>query len=678
MFGKLCIAFSIIIASICLLTAATAQTVKTRGQEEDQNAISAAREEVWKAITSGKGSGAAVAIMDHGKMVYSEGFGVANRSENRPIDKDTRFNIGSTSKMFAAVAVLLLVDEGKVSLDESVAKYVPEFRMKDKRYRDITVRMLFNHSSGLPGSSFYFAYNPGDGDAHKLLLDSLRDAHLKHDPGAMSIYCNDGFTLAEMLVEKVSGEKYLHFLQERIFTPLGMNHTGASIGEIGDKDVAEYYDPKSGKKYPRETVTVYGAGGLSSTAEDLCRFGESFSSQGKRILSQASLQEILRPQPTRFSDKLRHVQMMNAFGWDYCNLPLYNSKGLQVLGKGGNTLFYSANLQIVPRENISIAAVMSGQVSGEKLTRPILDGLMLDRKLMPKKAEVIKRPVEPQAIPAQVLRYGGYYVGDMGAVKITFNRGKNTVIISPMVGKNATEKMSKPPQKYVYNNGYFHDNENGSNFYFVTVEGESYFVASKCSPYDMDVPMCQKLDASRKPVELKAKMDGTVWLLRNGPASVEVPGGSERDVDLITVSSLYKELPGYVRFLNLNREEGAGFAGIAATAFRDQGELTVFTKNGTTWARSANFLFSAANGFPKIKVGSNSVRIGEDSYDEWLKVKVGAVLRFEKPERGRIMVTTPKAVLFDSVADSGAVYAPAGSYIFCSGAAGDVFRIVAE
>jgi CubicO group peptidase (beta-lactamase class C family) len=151
MLGRLCVV-SIIIAFV-LLTAATAETVETRGESGCRNAISAARGEMWKAITSGQGSGASVAILDHDKMVYSEGFGVANRSENRPVDKYTRFNIGSTSKMFAAVAVLLLVDEGKVSLDESVAKYIPEFRMKDMRYKDITVRMLFNHSSGLPGSS---------------------------------------------------------------------------------------------------------------------------------------------------------------------------------------------------------------------------------------------------------------------------------------------------------------------------------------------------------------------------------------------------------------------------------------------------------------------------------------------------------------------------------------------
>ncbi|MBP7529947.1 MAG: beta-lactamase family protein, partial [Syntrophorhabdaceae bacterium] len=156
-----------------------------------RNTISVARETIWRAITSGQGSGATIAVMDQGRIVYSEGIGIADRAQNRPVDRNTRFNIGSTSKMFVTVAILLLVEEGKVSLDEAVARYIPEFSMKDERYKRITVRMLFNHSSGLPGSTFYFGYKP-DARMHKLLLNTLRDAYLKHDPGAMSLYCNDG------------------------------------------------------------------------------------------------------------------------------------------------------------------------------------------------------------------------------------------------------------------------------------------------------------------------------------------------------------------------------------------------------------------------------------------------------------------------------------------------------
>ncbi|HOT76563.1 MAG TPA: serine hydrolase domain-containing protein, partial [Candidatus Wallbacteria bacterium] len=149
---------------------ADASGVRRRASIDYGEAIKTARETMWKSIAGGFCSGATVAVADEGKIVYAEGFGAADRAANRPVNAETRFNVGSTSKMFAAVGILLLVDDGKVRLDDPVAKYLPEFRMKDPRYKDITVRMLFNHSSGLPGSHFYFGYAV-DENMHRYLID---------------------------------------------------------------------------------------------------------------------------------------------------------------------------------------------------------------------------------------------------------------------------------------------------------------------------------------------------------------------------------------------------------------------------------------------------------------------------------------------------------------------------
>ncbi len=193
------------------------------------NVIAAARESLWRAITSGGAGSATVAVMDGGRIVYSEGFGVADRS------------------------------------------------------------------SGLPGSTFTFGYARGD-DPQELLLETLKESHLKHDPGALSIYCNDGFTLAERIVERLSGKPFLAFLKERVFRPLAMNDTGPSLGERGDEG-AVYYAPLSGKRYPPEWVPVYGAGGLSSTAEDLCRFGDSFTSGGRESSPKSPWRRCSAPSP---------------------------------------------------------------------------------------------------------------------------------------------------------------------------------------------------------------------------------------------------------------------------------------------------------------------------------------------------------------------------------------------
>lgn len=669
MFKKLAVVLLVLYISVCLAVVCEAKPIENPDNQAYQKAASAARETIWKAITSGQGCGAAVAIMDKDKIVYSEGIGVKNWSLNNPIDKNTRFNIGSTSKMFVAVAILLLVDEGKVGLDESVTKYIPDFKMKDERYKDITVRMLFNHSSGLPGSTFYFAYKP-DNDMHKILLDTLADAYLKHTPGAMSMYCNDGFTLAEIIVERVSGKKYMDFLSERIFKPLGMKNTGVSIGEIQKGDLAEYYDTKTGKKYPLEVVSVYAAGGLSSTPEDLCRFGSSFYLKDKKILSDASIKEIRKTQPTHFSDKLQNRQMITEFGWEYVNLSPYDEKKIQVMGKGGNTSCYSTNLQIVPDEEITIALCISGHVSGESLTRPILDALMQGKKLIQPQEKHAAVPPEPQAIPDDLLKYAGFYAGESQTVKIVIDQKNKKIDVYPLAHKkDENNKDAAPLASLIYNNGYLFNIEEDIKCYFTTVDGKSYLVLYKIPTYGVDSLLYQKLEDIKIPVSLGTDIDGKVWLVRN--AKPYILAGS---VGLLT-SNTYKDLPGYVDFGGVKKVENPTFASIAATCFRDQVEIYLINKNGGYWAKAGNSLFSPADNVKKAAPGVNTVIIESDNYNQWLKIEKGAILSFEKPKNGRIIVMTDGKVLFDSVVDADEIYAPDGSYVFCAGTAGEVFKI---
>lgn len=669
MFKKTAVMTFVLYICICLAATFEAKGTDNRDGPPYQKAKIAARETIWKAITSGKGSGATVAVMDNGEIVYSEGIGVKDRSLNSPIGSNTRFNIGSTSKMFAAVAILLLVDEGKVALDESVAHYIADFKMEDERYKDITVRMLFNHSSGLPGSSFYFGYKPDD-CMHEILLETLADAHLKHKPGAMSIYCNDGFTLAEIIVERISGKKYIDFLLERIFKPLGMNNTGASIGEIRASDLAEFYDLKTGKKYPPEVITVYGAGGLSSTAEDLCRFGNSFSPKGTRILSEASLKEIRKTQPTQFSDKLKSRQIMDNFGWEYSDLSPFSEKGIQVLGKGGNTGCYSTNLQIVPDEGISIALIISGHANGESLTRPILDALMEYKHLIEPEKKHASKPVQPQKIPAELSKYAGFYAGGKETVRLVIDQKNKKIDLYPLTGrKKGKDAEMKPLSSFNYNSGYLYNREKDLQCYLTTVNGKSYIALHKLPNYGADILLYQKLDQIKAPLSLKIDLDDKVWLLRNLKPYV-----LEDSVGLIT-STAYKDLAGYVDFNGIKKIEGPTFAGMAATCFRDQTELHLFNKNGQYWAKSGCFLFSMADSAKRAVSGENRVIVGADNYNEWLKIEKGAILNFEKPENGRIIVVKGDKVLFDSIVDTDELFAPEGSYVFCAGQEGDSFTI---
>ncbi len=636
--------------------------------------IAAAREIVWKTLTTGGGSSATVAVMDDGKIVYSERFGAADRAENRLPDRETRFNIGSTSKMFGAAAILLLADEGKLALDDSVAKYLPEFVMRDGRYKEITVRMLFNHSSGLPGSSFIFEYEPAI-DPHALLLDVLRESDLKHAPGAMGIYCNDGFTLAEMIVEKLSGKKFIDFVAERIFEPLEMKDSAASVGETGG-NVAVYYDVPTGKKYPLEVVRVHAAGGLSSTAEDLCRFADSFTPGGKHILSEVSLEEALKSQPTLFTKHLHNAAMMDAFGWDYAWIPDYREKGVQVLGKSGGTMFYSTNFQVVPAERLVVAASIAGRADAPGVTRSILDALMKEKGLPFPEKPPLKKPGEPQPIPSELFAFEGAYTDGGRAVRFLFDPEKRTLNIHHLLPAPPAGEEAPPPVSLVYGDGLFHDYEKGTSYYFVSEGKDVYLIQEKISGFGMNVPAFQKLEEIKDPKQLSIEMNGVLWMQRNALPAAQIMNGT-----LMGRSSVSSELPGYVFAYGLQKVEDLGYAGIAATAFRDQLSIQLFRKDGKIRARSAMFVFSPADEAEALVDGKNSVLIGPDAENEWRKADKDMILSFVRPEKGRVIAVDPEndaALLYDSVVDEGEFFAPEGTFIFLAGAAGDTFEIEAR
>lgn len=685
MLKRLTFIFLLILINLISTGICEAKSARANYREYYKTTIKTARETLWNLITSGRGGCATIAVMDGGRIVYSEGIGVADRAAGRPVDKNTRFNIASTSKMFLAVAMLILVDEGRVSLDEKVVRYVPEFTMKDERHKDITVRMLFNHSSGLPGATNYATYGPDRG-MQRLLLETMKDANLTHEPGTMPIYCDDGFTLGEIVVEKVTGQKYIDFLAERIFAPLGMKNTGVSVGEGCFENIAEYYDIKTGVKYPAEAEMAYAAGGLSSTAEDLCRFGASFSPNGPKILSEASLREIRKLQPTPFYHKLKNGQKLNAFGWDYSNIGEYRVKGFQVLGKAGNSISYSTNLQIVPDLGIAVAASISGLVSSESLTRPILDALMNDKKLSGPEKKPAQKPAEAQTVPEDLLRYSGFYANDMGLVKVEFAADKKGFGIYP-VADNEKGRAEAPVIEYAYNGGSFHNFEKRSQCYFADIDGTAYIIAHENVNFGADAPRYQKLQEIKNPVSFKCDIKGRKWLMRNLRPDIQ------RSLIAVTVSNIYKCLPGYADFMGVKKIETPYHAGMAAESFRERSELSLFENKGETWIKCAFFLFSPAEGARKLIDGVNRVMIKAEGYNEWLRVEKGSVIKFKRPLYGRIALVNDDEVLYDSIVDSpeyfgpgrepGAlppesVYAPAGSFIFCAGKAGDLFRIDAR
>jgi len=658
--------------SICLVLIILFSTLFVIGcgsepQSTYLEAQTIARTEVWKDINSGTAGSATVAVMENDKIVYSEGFGMADRENSIPVTNQTIFNMGSISKVYCATAIMLLVDAGKVSLDNPVTQYLADFRMADPRYKDITVRMLLNHTSGLPGTSmansFGFEENK---DVFKDLLETLSTAHLKHAPGEMAIYCNDGFTLAEMVVERVSQKKYIDFLSENILAPLSLRNTGVSVGLRSGKVAAAYYQPGTTKKEPLEALSVLGAGGLSATAEDLCRFADTFSEKGKQILSKSSLEEMKKAQPSSFTGKLKEPSMSFGLGWDMTELPAYQSKGIQVLGKSGGTGDYSSMMYTVPEQRLSVAVIASGPSSGAgKIALDILDKVLVEKGLATSQTKAVTKPLTPEKLPQEFAAFAGYYAGNGQLYRLAVDDKENTVTVF------SYEKGAESPViSMFYNNGYLHE-QSGRLYYLTTVDGRDYLV-SHSDLFNVDSINMEKLSTIKSPLSLEIDVNGKQWLRRNAHSfegTMFVPSH-------LIQSYTLEDLPGYVEFLGVKSVQSPVFAGMPAFSGRDQTELTLFERDGEIWVRVSDMVYSPTATAGTFEPGESTVLIGDNGYNEWLKAGIGLVLSYEKPAKGRIIAFSPDGTCtYDSAVDTGDLYVPQGGFVEFAGTAGDIFKV---
>lgn len=209
------------------------------------------------------------ALQINGELAAADALGWQDQPGKIAATPQCTYNVASVSKIYCTAAVMILVQRGLVELDAPVVQYVPDFKMLDEDYKKITVRHLLNHASGLPGTQWkgFSVTALTERDYYQEVLDYLAISHLKAKPGEYSVYCNDGFTLAEIVVARVSGQRYSEFLRENITDPIGAGSTRTIENRNPENPLVHE------KKKPAELLLVEGAGGLTTSMIDLCKFG---------------------------------------------------------------------------------------------------------------------------------------------------------------------------------------------------------------------------------------------------------------------------------------------------------------------------------------------------------------------------------------------------------------------
>lgn len=284
-----------------------------------------------------------------GKVHFKNLLGYADVEAKKPISEDNVFWIASMTKMFAGASIMMLVDEGKMSLDDPVTKFIPQLKKwmvveeKDESHvllkppvRPVTVRHVLSHTSGLASSSELQQVTGSDSTPLKARALSSVTGPLQWQPGDKYAYGNQGMNIAARIVEIVSGMPYEAFLQKRFFDPLGMTETTFWPSEAQVARLAGAYGPNKEKNgYARGDVGFLtkplsdrehrfpeAGGGLFSTTHDIFRYGLMLANDGeldgKRYLSHAAMDELRKEQTgkTKVNYSLGYHLRHGMFGHD--------------------------------------------------------------------------------------------------------------------------------------------------------------------------------------------------------------------------------------------------------------------------------------------------------------------------------------------------------------------------
>jgi len=294
------------------------------------------------------GPGVVVGVTKNGELVFSKGYGMANLEYDIPNTPNTVYYLASVSKHFTTFAAALLMDEGKLSLDDPVKKYIPELKYDEA----ITIRDLVYHTNGLPGIISLFKIKNGENNilfTHQDAVDIITSQTvLNNPPGEKFDYSNAGYVLLAMVIERISGQSFSTYMEETVFKPLKMSNTFVGVDhEKIIKGLADPYWPlpNGGLRKMIAPITVYGATGIYSTAEDLAKWLHNFNEPS--VGNKSVIQQMYEVGMFRDSNPIEY-----AFGLDVLNF-----KGNTLMGHGGDLNSYRTYLGYLPDLDLGIVVL---------------------------------------------------------------------------------------------------------------------------------------------------------------------------------------------------------------------------------------------------------------------------------------------------------------------------------
>ena len=343
-------------AGVCLfLFAAITLSIQAQTVDTIDPALKARIDRIAAGVLEQRGvPSASVAVVKGGKLVYTHAYGLAHIDPDKPATPDMRYSIGSVSKQFTATAILLLQEQGKLTLDDPVGKYVPGLTHGD----EVTIREILSHTSG------YQDYWPEDylmtpmmkPATPQQIVDTWAKKPLDFEPGTQWQYSNTNFVIAGLIVEKVSGQKVMDFLAEHIFHPLGMKSVWDSDEtKLTQTDASPYIRYALGplRLAPEEgRGWMFAAGELAMTPHDLALWDESLIAQ-----------TILKPES--YKEMFTEVKLKNGNGTHYgLGVAVGELDGHRDISHSGEVTGFVSDNEVLVDDGIAVVCLTNHMAGG--------------------------------------------------------------------------------------------------------------------------------------------------------------------------------------------------------------------------------------------------------------------------------------------------------------------------
>jgi len=344
--------------------------------EEQSNAINKIFIDWDKDNTPGCGLG----VIKDGELIYARGYGMANLEYGIKNNSQSVFRIGSTSKQFTAASIVLLAEKGKLSLDDSLNKFFPNFPAYAK---NITIRHLLNHTSGIR-DYLTLAYLKGlqDDDYYTdkdVMHWLINQTELNFAPGEEFLYSNSGYWLLGRVVNQAAEMNMAEFAMKEIFSPLGMNDTHFHNDHTQIvKNRASGYMPKGEKEYQisMTTLDMIGDGGIFTSIQDIKKWDDAY--YRSKVLSKKFWEMMTQQGKLNNNEELEYAS----------GLSIKNYKGLKTVSHGGAFVGFRAELLRFPEHKFSVAIFTNrGDANPTSMAYKVADVFLSDQFVVEKKAE---------------------------------------------------------------------------------------------------------------------------------------------------------------------------------------------------------------------------------------------------------------------------------------------------